>query len=92
MAGWDNTIQRRVPMPPLRMETGRVAAAGVSGQTFTVATKFSKVIAGFGLMEADALTAFATTGSTGKTGTITFTRYGPILTSADYIQYTAFGW
>ena len=78
-------------MPPLRMETGRVACASVSGQTFVVATKFSKVVAGFGLMEADALTAFPTTGAMSG-GTCTFTRYGPILTSADYIQYTLFGY
>lgn len=78
-------------MPPLRMETGRVATAGVSGQTFTVATKFFKVVAGFGVMEADALFAFATTGVISG-GTATFTRYGTIMTSADYLQYTLFGY
>jgi len=88
---WDSTVQRRVPMPPLRMETGRVAAASVSGQTFVVATKFSKVVSGQGMMEADALIAFATTGAISG-GTATFTRYGPIVTSADYIQYTLFGY
>lgn len=88
---WNSAIQRRAQLPPMRIETGRVATAGVSGQTFTVSTKFSKVIMGMGVMEADALIAFATTGSTSG-GTVTFTRYGPILTSADYIQYTLLGW
>lgn len=88
---WDSTKQRRVPMPPLRMETGRVAAAGVSGQTFTVATKFSKVVAGLGSMEADGLLAIAENGTISG-GTVTFTRMGAVVTSADYIQYMLFGW
>jgi hypothetical protein len=89
---WDSTIQKRSHIPPVRIETGKVVAGGVSGQDFTVATKFSRVIAGFGVMQADGLVAFATTGKlTAGTGTITFTRYGPIVTSADTIQYVAIG-
>ncbi len=89
---WDTTVQKRSAIPPMRVETGRVTAAGVSGQTFTVATKFSKVISGFGVMEADGLVAFATTGKlTTGNGTVTFTRYGPILTSADVLQYHLYG-
>ena len=88
---WDSTKQRRVPMPPLRMETGRVAAGGVSGQTFTVASKFSKVIAGIGSMEADGLLAIAATGSVSG-GTVTWTRMGAVVTSADYVNYTLFGY
>ena len=90
---WDQTIQRRSAIPPMRVETGRVQAGGVSGQDFTIATKFSKVISGFGVMEADGLVAYATTGKlTAGNGTVTFTRNGPILTSADYIQYHLYGY
>lgn len=88
---WDSTIQRRAALPPMRVETGRVVTASVSGQDFVVATKLSKVLMGHGVMEADGLVAFATTGKMSG-GTVTFTRYGPISTSADYIQYTLFGW
>lgn len=87
---WDSTVQRRAPIPPMRIETGRVTVAGVSGQTFTVPTKFSKVICGVGIMETDAMIAFATTGSVSG-GNVTFTRYGPITTSADTIQYVLLG-
>ena len=87
---WDSKVQRRSSIPPMRVETGRVTAAGVSGQTFTVSTKFSKVVGGFGVMEADGLVAFATTGQVSG-GTVTFTRYGPIVTSEDVIQCTLFG-
>ena len=88
---WDSTIQKRAPIPPMRIETGRVTIAGVSGQDFTVATKFSKILSGQGVLEADGLVAFATTGQVSG-GVATFTRYGSISTSADVIQYTLLGW
>lgn len=92
MAAWDSTLQKRSHIPPVRLESGAVVVDDVSDQTFTVATKFSKVIAGIGVMQADGLVAFATTGKlTAGNGTITFTRYGPILTSADTIQYVVIG-
>ena len=92
MSAWDPTKQKRSHIPPVRIETGTVVADDVSGQTFTVATKFSKLIMGIGVMQADGLVAFATTGKlTAGTGKITFTRYGPIVTSADTIQYVAIG-
>ena len=61
---WDSTVQKRTSIPPMRMETGRVTCAGVSGQTFTVDTKLKRVVMGQGICETDGLPAFATTGAT----------------------------
>jgi hypothetical protein len=87
---WDSTLQKRTHIPPVRMETGTVTAAGVSGQTFTVDSKLSRVWMGIGIMQTDGLVAFATI-DTVSGGTVTFTRYGPIVTSADTIQYVLIG-
>lgn len=89
---WNQTIQRRgvVPGAGQRMEFGRVAAASVSGQTFNVSTKFGRVFSGNGVMVTDGLIAYVTTGVT-SSGVAVFTRLGPVLTSADYIDYVLFG-
>lgn len=88
---WDSTVQKRTSIPPLRMETGKVTCAGVSGQDFTVDSKLKRVIVGFGICQTDGLVGWATTGATSG-GTVTFTRYGPIITSADTFQYVLLGW
>ncbi len=67
-----------------------VTIAGVSGQTFTVATKLRKVEAGHGVMDTDGMTAKASTGIVSN-GQVTFTRRAPIETSADTITYTLRG-
>lgn len=87
---WDSTIQKRTKIPPVMFESGTVTCAGVSGQTFTVDTKLSRVWMGIGVCQTDGLVAFATI-STVSGGTVTFTRYGPIVTSADTFQYVMIG-
>ncbi len=87
---FDWTLQKRSHIPALVIETGRVVIADVSGFTFTVATKLGKVFAGSGVMINDGLIAYATTGKP-TNGYVTFTRVGPIETSADTIDYTLFG-
>jgi len=88
---WDSTVQRRAPLPPMRIETGRVTIADVSGQTFTVSSKFSRVFMGMGILEGDGMPAFATTGSVSG-GTVTFTRLGAIATETDVISYSLLGY
>ena len=91
MAAFDNTLQKMVGMSGLRMETGSgVTIASVSNQTFTVATKLKKVVAGFGEMGTDGMNAIATVGIVSN-GQVTFTRKGSIATSADTLSYVLFG-
>ncbi len=91
MAGFNNFIQKMIGLCGVRKEIGSgVTIASVSGQTFTVATKLRKVISGIGVMDTDGMTAKATTGLTSN-GQVTFTRRGPIETSADTITYDLYG-
>lgn len=97
MAKFDNNLQHMVPLNGIRQEMGSgvsievVSIAGVSGQTFTVATKLRKIKAGIGIMETDGMNAIVTVGPvTG--GQVTFTRLAPITTEADTISYTLFGY
>ena len=92
MAAFDNGKQKMVPLSGQRLESGSgVTIAGVSGQSFTVATKLKKVLGGFGVMDTDGMTAVATTGLV-SSGQVTFTRRAPIETSADTITYILFGY
>jgi hypothetical protein len=92
MASWDRDLQKMITMAGVRKEIGTgVTIAGVSGQDFTVATKLRKVIAGHGIMDTDAMTALATTGLV-SSGQVTFSRYGPISTSADTLTYDLYGY
>lgn len=92
MAAFDNKIQKMVTLAGVRMEQGAgVTIDGVSGQTFTVATKFKKVLGGFGMMVTDGMVAIATAGAPSN-GQVTFTRFAPIVTSADTLTYTLFGY
>jgi len=87
MASFDTVKQKMVSLSGLRMEVGAgVTIAGVSGQTFTVATKLKKVVSGFGVMNTDGMNALATSGIV-SSGQVTFTRKAPIATSADTITY-----
>lgn len=92
MAAFDNVKQHMVLLNGLRKELGSgVTIAGVSGQTFTVATKLRKVKAGMGMMETDGMNAIVSVGVV-TDGQVTFTRLAPITTSADTISYTLYGW
>lgn len=92
MAAFDNNKQRRSKMHHLMLETGAgVTIAGVSGQTLTVATKFRKVVSGFGFTETDGLVCVAAAGLTSD-GQATFKRLGAIETSGDTINYALYGW
>ena len=91
MANFDRDKQKGVGLSGLRMEVGTgVAIASVSGQSFTIATKLRKVRYGFGVMDTDAMACLATAGLTSN-GQATFTRLGPITTSADTATYTLYG-
>lgn len=92
MAAFDWTKQQKSQLPPNSIiEHGSgVTIAGVSGQDFTVATKMKKVRAGFGMMDTDGILAKATVGNVSN-GQVTFTRLGPISTSADTFTYALFG-
>jgi hypothetical protein len=98
MAAFDREKQKMVTLAGLRMEQGvGVTIAGVpttanlSRQTFTVATKMKKVIAGFGIMVTDGMPAIATAGAP-SAGQVTFTRFAPVETSADTFTYILFGY
>ena len=97
MAAFDNSIQKMVTLAGVRMEEGSgvtiasVAALSAGGQTFTLATKLKKVLAGFGVMDTDGTVALATTGAP-TNGQVTFTRTAPRETSADTITYILFGY
>lgn len=98
MAAFDNNIQKMVLLSGARMEEGSgVTIAGVpttdnlSKQTFTIATKLKKVLAGFGTMDTDGMVAIATTGAP-TNGQVTFTRKAPVETSADTLTYILFGY
>ena len=98
MAAFDNIKQKMVTHAGVRMEEGAgVTIAGVpttdnlSKQTFTVATKLKKVLAGFGMMDTDGMPAIATTGAP-SSGQVTFTRFAPVETSADTFTYILFGY
>lgn len=98
MAAFDLGKQKMITLAGLRMEQGvGVTIAGVpttanlSRQTFTVATKMKKVIAGFGIMVTDGMVAIATAGAP-SAGQVTFTRFAPVRTSADTITYILFGY
>jgi len=92
MAAFDNTKQKMITLAGARKEIGAgVTIAGVSGQTFTIATKLKKVLSGFGVMDTDGMTALATTGIV-SSGQVTFTRKAPIATSADTISYDLYGY
>ena len=91
MVAFDNTKQKMPHIPPVRMEVGdRVTIVVGSGQAFTIATKMKKVLGGFGVMDTDGMIAIATPGAPSN-GQVTFTRFAPIVTSADTITYTLFG-
>ena len=92
MADFDWTKQQKSQLPPNSViEHGAaVTIASVSGQTFTVATKMKKVRMGIGIMTTDGLNAIATVGQVSN-GQVTFTRKGPISTSADTISYILTG-
>lgn len=92
MVAFDFTKQQKSQLPPNTIvEHGSVITiASVSGQTFTVATKITKVRAGFGMMDTDGILAKATVGNVSN-GQVTFTRLGPITTSADTLTYVLLG-
>ena len=92
MAKFDNNLQHMVPLNGIRQELGSgVSIAGISGQDFTVATKLRKIKAGLCNMETDGMVAIVTVGVVSD-GQVTFTRLGPITTSADTVSYTLFGY
>lgn len=92
MAAFDNTLQKMVTMAGVRLEEGSgVTIAGVSGQSFTVATKLKKVLTGFGITDTDGIACKATAGAP-SSGQVTFTRLAPIVTSADTLTYILFGY
>jgi hypothetical protein len=98
MAAFDNGKQKMVTMAGVRMEQGAgvtidgvPTTANLSKQTFTIATKLKKVLAGFGVMDTDGMAALATTGAPSN-GQVTFTRFAPIETSADTVSYILFGY
>lgn len=97
MAAFDNALQKMITMAGVRMEEGSgvtiasVAALSAGGQTFTVATKLKKVLAGLGVMDTDGTVAKATKGAP-TNGQVTFTRMAPRETSADTITYILFGY
>lgn len=91
MAAFDNTLQKMVTMAGVRMEEGAGVTIVGTGQAITIATKLKKVLAGFGVMDTDGMTAIATTGAP-TNGQVTFTRKAPIATAADTISYILFGY
>jgi hypothetical protein len=98
MAAFDRGIQKQVLMSGARMEFGSgvtianvPTTANLSKQTFTIATKLKKVLAGFGVMDTDGMIALATTGAP-TNGQVTFTRFAPVATSADTITYELYGY
>jgi len=98
MAAFDRGKQQMVTLAGVRMERGAgvtianvPTTANLSKQTFTVATKLKKVLAGFGLMDTDGMVAIATTGAP-SAGQVTFTRFAPVETSADTFTYILFGY
>ena len=92
MVAFSWTKQQKYQLPPNSVgEDGSgVTIASVSGQTFTIATKLKKVRSGFGTMDTDGIPAKATVGQVSN-GQVTFTRQGPISTSADTITYSLKG-
>ncbi len=96
MANFDNIKQKMIGLSGVRKEIGSgvtiasVADMDAGGQTFTVATKLKKVISGSGVMDTDGMVAVASTGIVSN-GQVTFTRKGPIATSADTITYELHG-
>lgn len=92
MAAFDWTKQQKYQLSPnsIGEDGSGVTIASVSGQTFTVATKMTKVRSGIGTMDTDGIPAKATVGKVSN-GQVTFTRQGPISTSADKITYTLKG-
>ena len=91
MANFDRDKQKMIGLSGIKKEIGSgVTIAGVSGQTFTVATKLRKVVAGFGMMDTDGMVALASTGLV-SSGQVTFTRFAPIGTSADTLTYDLYG-
>ena len=79
MAAFDWKIQKRMSLSGASVEVGNdVTIASASGQTFTIATKFKKVLYGHGAMLKDGITAVATIGEP-TNGQVTFTRRGPCL-------------
>ena len=98
MAAFDRDKQKGISLSGSRQEVGTgVTIAGVpttnnlSKQTFTIATKLRKVRYGFGVMDTDQMPCKATAGLVSSTGQVTFTRYGPVATSADTCTYVLFG-
>jgi len=89
---FDHLIQKIVNQPGsgVGFETGRVTIADVSGDGFTVATKFKRVLFGLGVMEGDGLIAVATPGASSG-GDSTWKRCGPIATASDVVQYFLVG-
>lgn len=93
MAAFDRDLQKSIGLSGARKEIGSgVTITAVSGQAqqFTVATKLRKVRAGFGIMDTDGMPCKATPGLTSN-GQATFTRLGPIATSADKVTYDLYG-
>jgi len=94
MAAFNNVTQKMVTHAGVRAEYG-FGAVIVSGQTnaqnFTVATKLKKVLGGFGTMVTDQMVAIPDTGIVSN-GQVTWRREGPIVTDADTIMYSLFGY
>lgn len=100
MAAFDRTKQKQARVIGLNIEFGNaVVIAGVSGQTFTIATKLKKVLYGHGCMLKDGITAVATIGAP-TNGQVTWTRRGPVSqadgtatgTSPDTLDYILCGY
>lgn len=89
---FDHDVQKILNQPGagVGLEMGRVAAADVDGFTFTIATRFGRIVSGFGIMQGDGLVAYATAGAV-SSGKATFTRVGSIETSADVCDYMLCG-
>lgn len=100
MAAFDWKIQKKISLSNVSAETGNdVTITGATGQTFTIATKFRKVLYGHGCMLKDGGTAVATIGAP-SSGQVTFTRRGPVSMASgtavgdkpDTIDYILFGY
>jgi len=94
MAAFDRSLQRMVTLAGLRMEQGdsvTIVSGQTNAQNFTVATKLKKVLGGFGIMETDGMVALAANGIVSN-GQVVFRRFAPIVTDADTISYTLFGY
>lgn len=100
MAAFDWKIQKKISLSGASAEIGNaVTIASASGQTFTIATKFKKVLFGHGIMLKDGITAVATIGAP-TNGQVTFTRRGPVSMASgtavgdapDTIDYILFGY